>query len=196
MRKKLRYRRLGMSPERFNSLLEAARQGSEAAWQELYGGLAPVVLGYLRANGAPDPEDVMSEVFLQVARDISAFEGEERGFRSWVFTIAHHRLIDARRHSARRPVDLSPEPPEPIGHAEDAADEALSRIGVEEVQRVLATLSEEQRAVLLLRVIGDLSIEDVAKAVGKRPGAVKALQRRGLAAIKRELGRGRKGVTL
>src|SRR5215208_4071246 len=183
-----------MPPERFTSLLEAAREGSEAAWQELYTDLAPVVLGYLRANGAPDAEDVLSEVFLQVARDIARFDGEERGFRSWVFTIAHHRLIDARRHAARRPVDLSPEPPEPRGRADDAADEALARIGVEEVQRVLSALSDEQRTVLLLRVIGDLSIDDVAKAVGKRPGAVKALQRRGLAAIKRELAR--KGVTL
>jgi RNA polymerase sigma factor (sigma-70 family) len=182
-----------MSPERFTSLLEAAREGNEAAWQDLYNSLAPVVLGYLRANGAPDPEDVLGEVFLQVARDIARFDGEEPGFRSWVFTIAHHRLIDARRHSARRPVELSPEPPEPGGHADDAADEALAKIGTQEVQRVLSLLSEDQRAVLLLRVIGDLSIEDVAKAVGKRPGAVKALQRRGLAAIKRELAR--KGVT-
>jgi RNA polymerase sigma factor (sigma-70 family) len=183
-----------MSPERFNSLLVAAREGSEAAWQELYNGFAPVVLGYLRANGAPDPEDVLSEVFLQVARDIARFDGEENGFRSWVFTIAHHRLIDARRHSARRPVELAAEPPEPDIPAEDAAEEALARIGLDEVQRILETLSPEQRAVLLLRVIGDLSIDDVAKAVGKRPGAVKALQRRGLAAVKRELTR--KGVTL
>jgi RNA polymerase sigma factor (sigma-70 family) len=183
-----------MSPERFSSLLEAAREGSEVAWQELYSGLAPMVLGYLRANGAPDPEDVLSEVFLQVARDIARFEGEEPGFRSWVFTIAHHRLIDARRHSARRPIELSAEPPEPTERADDAADEALAKIGVQEVQRVLGVLSDDQRAVLLLRVIGDLSIEDVAKAVGKRPGAVKALQRRGLAAVKRELTR--KGVSL
>jgi RNA polymerase sigma-70 factor (ECF subfamily) len=182
-----------MSPERFTSLLEAAREGSEAAWQELYNSLAPLVLGYLRANRAPDPEDVLSEVFLQVARDIARFEGEEPGFRSWVFTIAHHRLIDARRHSARRPVELSAEPPEPVERADDAADEALAKIGADEVQRVLGELSDDQRAVLLLRVIGDLSIDDVAKAVGKRPGAVKALQRRGLAAVKRELTR--KGVS-
>jgi RNA polymerase sigma-70 factor (ECF subfamily) len=180
-----------VSPERFTTLLEAARQGSEAAWQELYDGLAPIVLGYLRANNAPDPEDVLSEVFLQVARDISRFEGEEPGFRSWVFVIAHHRLIDARRHAARRPVDLSPVPPEPAGHVDDAAEEALARIGVEEVHRVLALLSDDQRAVLMLRVLADMSIEDVAKAVGKRPGAVKALQRRGLAAVKRELARRR-----
>jgi RNA polymerase sigma-70 factor, ECF subfamily len=179
-----------MPPERFSSLLEAARQGDEAAWGELYRGLAPAVLGYLRANGAPDPEDALSEVFLQVARDVARFDGEERGFRSWVFTIAHHRLIDARRHAARRPLELAAEPPEPREHEEDAADKALAKIGAYEVERVLELLSEDQRAVLLLRVIGDLSIEDVAQALGKRPGAVKALQRRGLAAIKRELGRG------
>lgn len=183
-----------MTTERFTTLLGAARDGSEAAWGELYSGLAPIVLGYLRANGSPDPEDVLSEVFLQVARDLLKFDGDEKGFRSWVFTIAHHRLIDARRHSVRRPVELSPEPPEPMGTAEDAADEALVRIGNEEVQRVLSMLSADQRTVLLLRVVGDMSIEDVATAVGKRPGAVKALQRRGLEAIKRELGR--KGVTL
>ena len=169
-----------MTTERFTSLLGAAREGSEAAWQELYGGLAPVVLGYLRANGSPDPEDVLSEVFLQVARDLVKFDGDEKGFRSWVFTIAHHRLIDARRHSARRPVELSPEPPEPMERAEDAADEALTRIGNEEVQRILSLLSTDQRTVLLLRVVADMSIDDVATAVGKRPGAVKALQRRAL----------------
>jgi len=180
-----------MSPDRFSFLLQSARQGSEAAWQELYDGLAPVVLGYLRANAAPDPEDVLSEVFLQVARDITTFDGQEKGFRSWVFTIAHHRLIDARRHSARRPVELAAEPPEPSDRAHDAAEEALARIGSAEVCRVLESISEDQRAVLLLRVIGDLSIEDVAKVVGKRPGAVKALQRRGLAAVKRQLTRPR-----
>jgi RNA polymerase sigma-70 factor (ECF subfamily) len=180
-----------MSGERFSSLLRSAREGNEPAWRELYDGLAPAILGYLRANGAPEAEDILSEVFLQVARDIARFEGDERGFRSWAFTIAHHRLIDARRHTARRPVELSPEPPEPGGRADDAADEALARIGMEEMQRVLEAISDDQRAVLLLRVVGDLSIEDVAKAVGKRPGAVKALQHRGLAAAKRELARRR-----
>jgi RNA polymerase sigma factor (sigma-70 family) len=176
-----------VSGERFSGLLAAAKDGDEDAWREIFEGLAPVVLGYLRANGAPDPEDVLGETFLQVARDIARFEGEEAGFRSWVFTIAHHRLIDARRSSARRPVELSPEPPEPDEPAADAAEEALARIGTERVQSILAALSEDQRAVLLLRFVADMSVEDVAKVVGKRPGAVKALQRRGLNAVKRLL---------
>lgn len=182
-----------MSEERFSGLIAAAKAGDEGAWEEIFEGLASVVLGYLRANGGPDPEDILGETFLQVARDITRFEGDEAGFRSWVFTIAHHRLIDARRSAARRPVELSPEPPEPEEPADDAAEEALARIGTERVHRILAALSEDQRAVLLLRFVADMSIEDVARAVGKRPGAVKALQRRGLAAVKRLLTR--KGVS-
>jgi RNA polymerase sigma factor (sigma-70 family) len=184
-----------MSQERFRALLEAAREGSEQAWAEIYRWLAPAVVGYLRVNGAPEPEDTLSEVFLQVARDLPRFEGDERRFRAWVFAIAHNRLIDARRASARRPVEPVPEPPEPDASAAvDAEEEALARIGLDEVHRVLEALSEDQRAVLLLRVLGELTVEEVASALGKRPGAVKALQRRGLAAVRRELARG--GVTL
>lgn len=184
-----------MAPERFKGLVEAARAGDEAAWSEIYGELAPAVLGYLRGSRVPDPEDTLSEIFLQVARDLGSFSGDWDAFRGWVFRVAHHRLIDARRHSARRPTELMAEPPEPrTGPMPDAADEALARIGAEQVHQVLESLSADQRAVLLLRIVADLSIEQVAGALQKRPGAIKQLQRRGLAAARRELDRG--GVTL
>lgn len=183
-----------MGPEQFGTLLGAAREGSEAAWAEIYRSFSPAVLGYLRGSGAPEPEDTMADVFLEVARDIRRFEGDERRFKAWVFTIAHYRLIDSRRRRQRRPVELVPEPPEAeTASLPDAADEALARIGSEEVIRILGTISPDQRAVLLLRIVGDLSVEDTAAALGKRQGAVKQLQRRGLAAVKRELDR--KGVT-
>jgi RNA polymerase sigma factor (sigma-70 family) len=185
----------GMAPEQFQTLLEAARRGDETAWAEIYRDLSPAVLGYLRGSRAPEPEDILGEVFLEVARDVGKFEGDRRRFKAWVFTIAHHRLIDARRRVGRRPVELVAEPPEPVTEPlSDAADEALARIGAEEVQRLLGILSSDQRAVLLLRILGDLSIDDTAAAIGKSPGAVKQLQRRGLATLKRELER--KGVTL
>jgi RNA polymerase sigma factor (sigma-70 family) len=177
-----------MAPDRFTPLLESARAGDESAWAEIYRDLAPVVLGYLRGSNAPDPDNVLGETFLQVARDAGAFEGDYQRFRGWVFAIAHHRLIDARRHSARRPIDFVAEPPEPVSApVDEVAEQALARISSEEVDRVLATLSADQRAVLLLRIIGDLSLEHVAHILGKRTGAVKQLQRRGLAAVKREL---------
>lgn len=187
--------RSAVAGERFAHVLRGAQEGNEAAWSTIYRELAPTVLGYLRANGAPEPEDTLSEVFLQVARDLLAFEGDERRFRAWVFTIAHHRMIDAQRRAARRPTEPVADPPEPeTVPMEDAGEQALARIGAERVHRVLEALSPDQRAVLLLRVLGDLTVDEVARVVGKRPGAVKALQRRGLAAARRELAR--RGVTL
>jgi RNA polymerase sigma factor (sigma-70 family) len=184
-----------MPAEGFSALLDGARRGDQQAWAQVYRSLAPAVLGYLRANGAPDPEDAHGEVFLQVARDLGTFEGDERRFRAWVFTIAHHRLIDARRRAARRPLELTAEPPEPRAeYVEDAADQALARISADEVRQTLKALSPDQRAVLLLRVLGELTVPEVAKALGKRPGAIKALQRRGLAAIQKRLQKG--GVPL
>lgn len=183
-----------MAPDRFTALLRAAQEGDESAWAEIYGDLAPAVLGYLRGSNAPDPENVLGDSFLQVARDVGRFDGDYQRFRAWVFTIAHHRLVDARRHSGRRPLDFVAEPPEPASAAaDDVAERALARISSDEVHRVLAKLSSDQRGVLLLRIIGDLSLEQVAEALGKRTGAIKQLQRRGLAAVKRELAR--EGVT-
>jgi len=178
----------------FDGLLAAARTGAGWAWDELYRGLSPGVLGYLRARGAHEPEDVLGEVFLQVVRDLPRFAGDERELRSWVFTIAHHRLLDDARSRRRRPV-------EPAGAqvgadmAGPSADEqALETVAAQRVRHVLARLSGDQQAVLLLRIVGDLTVEEVARVLGKRVGAVKALQRRGLAAARRELES--EGVTL
>ncbi len=171
-------------------MLAAARTGAEWAWAAIYRELSPPVLGYLRARRALEPEDLLGEVFLQVVRDLGRFDGAEPEFRSWVFAIAHHRLLDDRRRRGRRPVEPVPTYalPEEATTA-DSEQEMLARVGDEEVRRLLSSLSDDQQSVLLLRVLGDLTVEEVARTVGKRPGAVKALQRRGLAAIKRELAR-------
>jgi RNA polymerase sigma-70 factor (ECF subfamily) len=120
-------------------------------------------------------------------RDLPRFTGGERELRAWVFTIAHHRLLDDARSRRRRPV-------EPAGAAVGsdvagpAADEqALEAVASQRVRQVLGRLAGDQQAVLLLRILGDLTVEEVARVLGKRVGAVKALQRRGLAAARREL---------
>jgi RNA polymerase sigma factor (sigma-70 family) len=147
------------------------------------------VLGYLRARGAAEAEDLLEEVFLQLVRDLARFEGNERDFRAWVFTIAHNRLVDERRRRGRRPIEPAAEEViESAGPRGDAEAEALDRIATDDVRRIIACLSPDQQSVLLLRIIGDLTIEEVARVLGKRQGAVKALQRRGLAALRRELG--------
>ena len=83
-------------------MFAAAQLGAEWAWTALYRDLVPSVRGYVRARGAAEPDDVVGEVFLQVVRDLGRFDGGEREFRTWLFTIAHHRLLDARRRAVRR----------------------------------------------------------------------------------------------
>lgn len=168
----------------FRDVLEAARAGAPWGWTTLYREMAPAITGYLRAHGAREPEDLTSEVFVAIVRRLRDFEGDEAGFRSWVFVIAHRRLLDERRRNFRHPVDLVPEYviDTPV---EGADEEAMGNLSVEQIQELFSQLTEDQRDVLLLRIVAGLTVEEVSEVVGKRPGAVKALQRRGLAALAR-----------
>jgi RNA polymerase sigma-70 factor (ECF subfamily) len=166
----------------FDDVLAAARAGAEWAWSRIYADLAPKVVGYLRAHGAVEPEDLAGEVFLQVVRGLPGFEGGEREFRAWTFTIAHRRLVDAVRQRGRRPVDVvsAGQLDDLSGAGGDVSEEAEAQMSDARVRAVIAGLPADQRSVILLRIVGDLTIDEIARAVGKRPGAVKALQRRGL----------------
>jgi RNA polymerase sigma factor (sigma-70 family) len=174
----------------FDSVVLAARTGAAWALERLYQAYSPVVLGYLRVQGAADPEDLTNEVFLGVLRGVSAFAGTEDAFRSWVFTIAHSRLIDDRRRDSRRPqigADATGGDLERPGG--DAEQDALERLGSQRVQALCEQLVADQRDVLLLRLMAGLTIEAIAEALGKSEGAVKALQRRGLANLRKLLER-------
>ncbi|HEX6946224.1 MAG TPA: RNA polymerase sigma factor [Acidimicrobiia bacterium] len=168
--------------------IERARRGDESAWAEIYHELAGPVTGYLAGLGVSDAEDLAGEVFLQVARDIHKFEGNESSFRSWVFVIAHRRAIDWRRAIRRRPPTADHPLPELTGG--DVEDEAMERVETDRLVDLLDRLSEDQRVVLALRVIGDLSLEETAAVVGKTVGAVKALQHRALRTIRIEIEQG------
>jgi RNA polymerase sigma-70 factor (ECF subfamily) len=173
----------------FNALLADAREGSETAWATIYHDLVGPVTGYLARLGVTEPDDVAAEVFLQVARDIHNFTGNEQAFRSWVFVIAHRRMIDWRRSTARRPVVPHGNLPERSGG--NVEDEAIEVLATGHVDDVLDALTPEQREVLTLRVIADLSLEGTAAVMGKTVGAVKALQRRAIKTVRTELQQGR-----
>lgn len=167
--------------------LEAARDGDRAALEALYRELAPAVLGYLRAQGGRDPEDLASETFVGMVRGLPSFDGDGRAFRSWVFSIAHRRLMDQRRRLARRREDPVGPGDLPEARGGDAEREAVDRLGDRWALEAVAGLTPEQRDVLLLRVLADVSVEDVARVLGKSVGAVKSLQRRGLLALARQI---------
>lgn len=142
----------------------------------LYREIAPAVLGYLRAQSVPDPEDLLGEVFLQVARDLEGVRGDEVAVRKWVFTLARNRVIDDARRRSRRPMTTSRAFPDRRG---PDREEPLDPLLLSAIDR----LTPDQREVVLLRFVADLPIEAVARITRRTTGSVKALQHRALAQL-------------
>ena len=171
----------------FDDVLVAAQAGAGWAFEVLYRDLAPVVTGYLRLHGAIEPDDLASETFIGVFTGLSGFSGDEDALRSWVFTIAHRRLIDDWRRRSRRP-QLTDEADDLTGLVGgDVEDDVMLRVGAADVDRLCAGLPDDQRAVLLLRILADLTVEQVGQVMGKSTPSVKALQRRGLRTLRDRL---------
>jgi RNA polymerase sigma-70 factor, ECF subfamily len=170
----------------FEAVLARARDGAPSAWDQLFRQFAPAVAGYLRLRGSAEPDDLTSEVFIAVFRNLASFRGTEANFRSWIFVIAHRRLQDERRRRTRRPALADEEFDESQAAAVgDVEEDALRLMATERVEAICARLVPDQRDVLLLRVVGDLTIDQIAEVLDKSPGAVKQLQRRAFEAVRR-----------
>ncbi len=178
-------RRTPQIGEAFPATLTAAQGGDGVAFEQLYRAFAPTVAGYLRLQGAGDPDDLTNEVFLGVFTSIGTFAGTEDQFRSWLFTIAHRRLTDDRRRRSRRPAIAEVAVEETMEPAGDVEDDALKVLGTDRVRSLADGLAPDQRDVVLLRMVGGLTIEQTADALGKSPTAIKALQRRAVGALRR-----------
>ncbi|HLT70489.1 MAG TPA: RNA polymerase sigma factor [Acidimicrobiales bacterium] len=171
------------------ALVDNARAGCPIAFEHLYRRFAGQVASYLRWHRASDPDGLTNDVFAQVHRKLGGFEGDDRSFRSWLFTIAHHRMVDDRRRSSRQPMVQGEVGVDDTTAADwgDVEEDAFALLSHDSVRELLGVLSPDQRDVVLLRVVADLSVEEVARLLGKREGAVKALQHRALASLRRHL---------
>ena len=164
-------------------MLAAAQEGAEWAWSRLYHSVANKLASFASAKGAPEPEDVVGEVFHDVARNIKSFSGSESNFRSWVFGIAHNRIVDQWRKQGRRKDE-----PRPTGHSAESAEAIALGASVDTPAfMALAGLTEQQRNVMILRTIADLSVAEVAAALDIKPNAVKALQHRAVKQLRKSL---------
>jgi RNA polymerase sigma-70 factor (ECF subfamily) len=162
----------------------AARSGDPDALGTVWQSLSPRVLGYLRSRGVEDPEGLTSEVFLAVIPRLRRLRGGAEGLTTLVFSVAHARAVDDVRRRARRPAQSSYEDCDDPRTEPSAETTALGGVSAQGSLDRLARLSEDQRAVIALRVLGDLSLDQTARIVGKSTGAVKQLQRRGLLALR------------
>jgi RNA polymerase sigma-70 factor, ECF subfamily len=168
----------------FHHVMRAAMDGDEAAFARLWRDNQPALLRYLRVVTDDTAEDIASEVWLEISRRLARFRGGESEFRSWLFTTARRRVIDLRRYAARHPVLLTEDLGDlERGASDDTAAAALDRMSTDAALELIATLPYEQAEIIVLRVIADLDSTQVARIVGKRPGAVRVAAHRGLRAL-------------
>jgi RNA polymerase sigma-70 factor (ECF subfamily) len=169
------------SDEELNILLRDARDGDEDAFRLLYRQVQPRLLRYARTLVGDDAEDVTSEAWLHVAKDIASFRGDIDGFRAWVATIARHRALDHMRYHKRRPVGPTPtgELPEMLA-ADDTEMAVLDLLSTHAALTLISQLPADQAEIIALRVVVGLDVKAVAKILGKRSGAVRTATHRGL----------------
>ncbi|MER7926472.1 MULTISPECIES: RNA polymerase sigma factor [unclassified Streptomyces] len=168
-----------------------AQEGDERAFAVAYRLVQPGLLGYLRGLVGDEAEDVASDAWLEIARDLGRFRGDGAGFRGWTATIARHRALDhLRRQRVRpRPAALEQDVLELPG-PHSTHDQALESLSTEYALGLLRGLPRDQAEAVLLRVVVGLDGPGAARVLGKRPGAVRTAAYRGLRRLARELGVG------
>jgi RNA polymerase sigma-70 factor (ECF subfamily) len=182
-----------MSPAKVSeTTLAAARARDPDAIASIYLAYGPDLYRFAWA-GVRDKEtaeDLVAGVFVSVIEALPGFRGPVEALSGWLFQIARHDLADHRRSVSRHPA-------EPVGSLDDMAqagpvddpeDLALTRLEGGRLWAVVGRLPGPQREVLLLRLAAGLTAPEVARAVGRTVGAVKALQHRGLANLAHHAG--------
>jgi RNA polymerase sigma-70 factor, ECF subfamily len=162
--------------------VSAAQHGDEAAFRVVYRGVHPRLLAYVRTLvGETDAEDVASEAWLQIARDLARFSGDADRFRGWTATIARNRALDHIRRLGRRPsVGGDESTLHSVPDQSDTADKALEAMSTGHAMRLIARLPADQAEAVVLRAVVGLDAKGAAEVLGKRPGAVRTAAHRGL----------------
>ncbi|WP_209645547.1 RNA polymerase sigma factor [Kibdelosporangium banguiense] len=161
--------------------LSEAQHGDEDAFRVLYRSVQPALLRYLRVLVGEDAEDVASEAWLQIVRDLTSFRGDVDGFRGWATTIARHRAMDHLRRQRRRPIVTGPvEDLADRSGPEETAESAVNAVATDAALALIGRLPRDQAEAVLLRVVVGLDVKGAARLLGKRPGAVRTAAYRGL----------------
>jgi RNA polymerase sigma-70 factor, ECF subfamily len=165
----------------FARLLYAAQEGDEAAFAELFRSVQPRLLRYLRTLGGSLADDVAAETWLSVVRGLKRFRGDRAGWQSWVFTIARARLVDAQRRADRTPQPIDADVVlQNVPGSSDVSGSVDEMFSTEAALALIGRLPRQQAEVVLLRHVAGLDVTHTARVLGRRAGAVRVADHRGL----------------
>jgi RNA polymerase sigma-70 factor (ECF subfamily) len=167
-------------------LINRAKAADPSALSQIYERYSPAIYRYIfyRVRDPELAEDLRAEVFLRMLEGMDRYEDRGWPISAWLYRIARDRTIDTLRRKYRR----TQLPLEEWSETCEGPDLILSvQLDYEELRESIDLLTESQRQVILLRFMGELSVQEVAKRLGRTEGAVKALQHRGLQTLARIL---------
>lgn len=171
--------------EDLDQVVAAAVLGDAAAMRHIYDSLSPRINGYLRLRGSDDAEGLTNDVFVRVLPRLAELHGGWSGVRAFAFTVAHGLLVDEFRRRGRMPEQESYEAKRDPRVYASSEDEVLAASASGGILDLVELLPDDQKAVVILRVLGGLSIAETAATIGRSEGAVKTLQRDGFDNVRR-----------
>ena len=167
-------------------LIRRARECDPSAFAKIYEYYYEDIYNYIycRVSDAHVAEDLTAEVFLKVLESIDSFTFRGIPFFVWLVRIARNLVIDYFRKKPTMPIEVALE--EEMPAAEAGVDEVFDQeLTQQQLTRALSNLTEDQQEVIILRFVDGFSVTDVAQALSKSEGAIKALQHRGLSSLSR-----------
>jgi len=170
------------SASRYVEWLDRARRQDRHAFAQLYEATYRRVFGYVlaRVGEQAAAEDLLQEVYLAALQAIGRFRGRTEGeFIGWLLKIAHGKVMDRFRSHYRHPERQTSDVPQ--NDVADPLDAIDQRLGLDAISDALSQLTEDQRNVVLNRLVLGLDLEETSKVMGKNVGSIKALQHRALA---------------
>lgn len=176
-----------------DELVARAMTGDRQAVGALIALIRPMVVRYCRARlgrvdrSSVSADDVAQEVCLAVLTALPGYRVQGRPFLAFVYGIASHKVIDAHRAATRNRSEPVADVPDAVEVADGPEQRALRVELSGEMGKLLDTLPEKQREILLLRVVVGLSADETAEAVGSTPGAVRVAQHRALARLRKSM---------
>ena len=171
----------------FRDTVQSAQDGNEEAFARLWREYQPGLLRYLRIKASPVAEDLAADIWLRVLKALPSFEGDEQGFRGWLYTTARNRLTDWYRTGERRPDLIEYSSLVILPAVNNVEDEVAERSATERAVALIAELPPDQAEAVMLRIVVGLDVARVADLMERSPGSIRVLCHRGLRRLEQRL---------
>lgn len=173
--------------DRIGELVERASKGSGEAFGQLYQLYVDRIYNYIyyKTGHSVDAEDLTEQVFIKAWEAIRRFRFEGKPFAAWLFKVARNVVIDHYR-TRKSNSDLS-EVISAVAREGDPEDFAQRRATAQVLMTAIRRLTDEQQQVILLKFIDGMDNTEISATMGKKEGAIRALQYRALLALQRIL---------